>query len=142
VPPPLKKGDRVASLVLRDLAGGAMDLATLEGRRTLLLFWDPSCGFCQSALEDVKAWEANRPAEAPELLVISAGSPKVNREQGFKSRVLLDAKFAAGNLFAAAGTPSAVMVNEQGRVASEVSVGAPEVLALARTSLGKSAVIG
>jgi hypothetical protein len=45
-------------------------------------------------LDDVKAWERNRPKDAPQLVVLSAGSPKANREQGFKSRVLLDPTFA------------------------------------------------
>jgi peroxiredoxin len=131
LPPPLKRGDRVPSLQLRDLNGGTVDLATLNGRRTLLLFWNPSCGFCQGMLDEVKAWERDRSGEAPELVVISAGSPKANREQGFRSRVLLDSRFSAGARFGAGGTPSAVIVDEEGRLASEVGVGAPAVLALA-----------
>jgi uncharacterized membrane protein YphA (DoxX/SURF4 family)/peroxiredoxin len=131
LPPPLKKGDRVPSLRLRDLNGGAMDLAMLRGRRTLLLFWNPSCGFCQAMLEDVKGWDRNRPNDAPELLVISTGSPAANRAEGFRSRVLLDPKSGASQVFGAAGTPSALLVDEEGRVASEVRAGASEVFALA-----------
>ena len=82
-------------------------------------------------LGDVKAWERNRSKDAPELVVISGGSPKSNREQGFHSRVLLDAHFDAGGRFGAGGTPSAVIIDEEGRVASDVGVGAPDVLALA-----------
>jgi thiol-disulfide isomerase/thioredoxin len=130
-PPALKKGDLVPSLRLRDLNGGTMDLAAFGGRRTLLLFWNPSCGFCQSMLDDVKAWESDRPEGAPELAVISAGSPKANREQGFRSRVLLDREFGAGQVFGVGGTPSAVVIDEEGRVASDVGVGAEAVLALA-----------
>jgi peroxiredoxin len=129
-PPPLDRGDRVPSLELRDLNQGSMDLAALEGHRTLLLFWNPSCGFCDKMLDDVKAWECDRPPGAPDLVVISTGSPKANREQGFRSRVLLDPNFRAGNVFGATGTPSALMIDENGRVASEVVTGAPAVLAL------------
>jgi hypothetical protein len=64
-------------------------------------------------------------------LVISSGSFDANREQGFRSRVLLDPNFAAGHVFSAGGTPSALMLDEEGRVASEVRVGASEVLELA-----------
>ena len=42
----------------------------------------------------------------------------------------LDDGFAAGSAFGATGTPSAVLVDERGRIASPVAVGAPEVLAL------------
>src|SRR5262249_19724103 len=107
------------------------DLADVRGRRRLLLFWSPSCGFCQNMLEDVKAWERNPPKDAPELLVISSGSFEEIRAQGFRSRVLLDPNFGAGQVFSAEGTPSAVIVDEQGRVASDVGVGAQAVMALA-----------
>jgi hypothetical protein len=45
--------------------------------------------------------------------------------------MLLDPDFGAGNVLGAGGTPSAIIIDEQGRVASEVRVGASEVLALA-----------
>jgi peroxiredoxin/uncharacterized membrane protein YphA (DoxX/SURF4 family) len=131
MPPPLKKGDRVPSLELRDLGGGTMDLATLGSRRTMLLFWNPSCGFCEKMLDDVKAWERSRAKDAPHLVVISAGSPKANREQGFQSPVLLDSQFITGTRFGAEGTPAAVIVDADGRVGSDVGVGADAVMALA-----------
>ncbi len=131
LPPPIGKGDAVPSLRLADLTGKALDLATLRGQRTLLLFWNPTCGFCQQMLRDVQAWERNPPAGAPELVIISSGSFDANREQGFRSRVLLDPNYGAGYVFRAGGTPSAVMVDEDGRIASEVGVGAQEVFALA-----------
>ncbi len=37
----------------------------------LVLFWRPSCGFCQRMLNDLKAWEANPPTNAPKLLMVS-----------------------------------------------------------------------
>jgi len=138
-PPPLKRGDRVPSLELRDLKGGSMDLATLGGQRTLLLFWNPSCGFCQEMLEDVKAWEKRRGQDDPRMVVVSGGSPKANREQGFASQVLLDARFAAGARFGAGGTPSAVIVDAEGRVASDVGVGAEAVMKLAGARLATAA---
>ncbi len=47
------------------------------------------------------------------------------------SPVLLDQNFAAGRAFGASETPSAVLVDAEGKVASEVAVGAPAVLDLA-----------
>jgi thiol-disulfide isomerase/thioredoxin len=131
LPPSVKKGESVPSLRFADLEGKTVDLANLRGRRRLLLFWNPTCGFCQQMLEDVRTWERNPPPEAPELLVISAGTYDGIREQGFRSRVLLDPNFGAGQVFSAAGTPAAVVLDEDGRVASEVGVGAQAVLALA-----------
>jgi peroxiredoxin/uncharacterized membrane protein YphA (DoxX/SURF4 family) len=130
LPPSVKKGDAAPTLNLPDLKGTAINLGNLRGRRTLLLFWNPSCGFCQKMLEDVKAWERNRPDYAAELLVISAGAPEASRKEGFRSRVLLDPSFAASQVFNSGGTPSAVLLDEHGIVASDVAVGAPEVLEL------------
>ena len=132
LPPSVKKGDPVPSLKLQDLNGKMVDLLSLKGRRTLILFWNPSCGFCQQMLEDVKSWERTPPKGAPELLVISAGPLEDNRKQGFRSRVLLDPYFLTSQVFNSGGTPSAVVIDEEGRVTSEVAAGAPEVLAMAR----------
>lgn len=131
LPPPVSKGDSVPSLKLADLTGKSIDLGTLRGRRRLLLFWNPACGFCQRMLSDVKAWERNPPPDAPDLVIISSGSFDSSREQGFLSPVLLDPHSGAGYVFRSGGTPSAVMIDEDGRIASEVGVGAQEVLALA-----------
>jgi hypothetical protein len=90
-------------------------------------------------LLDVKAWERNPPKDAPELLIISAGSPEDIRKQDFRSRVLLDPYFGASQVFNSGGTPSAVLIDEKGRVASEVGVGAQDVLAMARSTSAVSA---
>ncbi len=85
--------------------------------------------------EDVKKRERNRPAGAPELLIISSGSAEETRDQGFSSTVLLDQDHV-GSILGAEGTPSTVIINEHAIVASEVRVGADQVfeLALARSS--------
>jgi thiol-disulfide isomerase/thioredoxin len=139
LPPSVSKGDAVPSLKLADLKGQVVDLAHLRGRRRLILFWNPSCGFCEQMLPDVKGWECNPPKDAPELLIVSAGSPEDIRKQEFRSRVLLDPYFGASQVFNSGGTPSAVLIDEEGRVASEVGVGAQDVLSLARSAPAVSA---
>jgi len=108
-----------------------VELEDFRGEETLVLFWNPGCGFCQQMLPDLKEWEAGAPDGAPKLVVVSAGTEEANREMGLTSPVLLDQQFAAGRAFGASGTPSAVLVDSEGKVASEVAVGAPAVLELA-----------
>jgi hypothetical protein len=48
-----------------------------------------------------------------------------------RAPVLLDQGFSAASRFGVRGTPSAVLVDAEGWIASEVAVGAPAVLALA-----------
>lgn len=136
LPPPVKRGDPVPSLLLADLTGKTLDLATLRGHRSLLLFWNPSCGFCQKMLADLKSWESAKGDDSTELLVISSGAFEAIHAQGFRSRVLLDPYSAANHVFGAGGTPAAVVIDENGNVASEVSVGADQVWALAGVRRG------
>jgi peroxiredoxin/uncharacterized membrane protein YphA (DoxX/SURF4 family) len=124
LPPRLQKGDRVPEFRLPDLDGEVFDLSTLRGRHTLLLFWDPGCGFCQGMVTDLRTQELARPTNAPDLLIITKGTADATRSHGFRSRVLVDRYSAAETLFGAHGTPGAVLLDEEGRVASELGTGA------------------
>jgi methylamine dehydrogenase accessory protein MauD len=134
VPAARKVGEPAPSVKLPNLKGNTVDLADFRGKKTLVLFWNPGCGFCQQMLDDLKAWEADPPKGAPKLLVVSAGSVEDNRAMGLRSTLVLDQGFNAGLAFGASGTPSAVLVDRKGNIASELAVGAPGVLALAGTS--------
>src|SRR5262249_11977938 len=74
IPPPAKKGEPVPEIKLADLKGREVDLGSLRGRRRLVLFWNPGCGFCQAMLDDVKNWEKAPPRDAPEAVIVSSGS--------------------------------------------------------------------
>ena len=119
---------------LPDLDGNMVDLTDHQGTRTMLLFWNPGCGFCQRMLPDLKKWEEKPPKGAPKLVLVSSGSADENRAQGLRSLTLLDDEFSVGSAFGSDGTPSAIMIDAQGRVASSLVVGAPEVMKLAKTA--------
>ena len=126
-----KVGDPAPAFTLPDLSGKPIHLTDFRGNKTLVLFWDPNCGFCQQMLKDLKAWEARPPGKAPKLLVISTGTVQANQAMGLHSSVVLDQDFSTGSMFGADGTPMAVLVDAEGKIASEVAAGAPAVLALA-----------
>jgi methylamine dehydrogenase accessory protein MauD len=123
-------GDPAPDPTLQTLAGEDSPLSSQITGRTAVLFWNPGCGFCQQMLPDLKRFDEARPDGAPGIVVISTGDPDQNREMGLRAPVLLDGSFAAGRAFGATGTPSAVIVDEEGRVASGIAVGAPAVLEL------------
>ena len=117
----------------RDLDGAEVSIRdALGGRERLLLFWDTHCGYCRRMLADLREWEREAGERAATLLVISGGDAEENRAQGISAPILLDDAFAIGQSLGVRGTPSAVRVDAQGRVASDVAVGADAVLALAR----------
>jgi thiol-disulfide isomerase/thioredoxin/uncharacterized membrane protein YphA (DoxX/SURF4 family) len=132
---PAKKsriGEPAPSFRLADLDGRPVELSDFRGRDTLVLFWNPSCGFCNSMLPELKAWESVRPEKAPELLMISTGTVEANRQMNLQSSVVLDDGFSVGRSFGVGGTPAAVLIDGAGRIASAEVIGAPAVLALAQ----------
>jgi peroxiredoxin len=133
---PPKVGDPAPAIALPGLDGQVMRLADFRGKETLVLFWNPGCGFCQQMLGDLLAWEAQPPRGAPRLLIVSTGTVEGNRAMGLRSPIVLEPGFVNGYAFGATGTPSAVLVDSQGKVASPVAVGARAVLSLARNSDG------
>jgi peroxiredoxin len=127
-----KVGEPAPDFSLPDLSGKFVSLSDFQGDTTLVLFWRPSCGFCQRMLADLKAWEAQKPSGAPRLLVVSTDSMESNQAMGLRSPLLLDQDgMRVGRLFGATGTPMAVLVDAEGKIASELTAGAPGVLALA-----------
>jgi thiol-disulfide isomerase/thioredoxin len=135
VPAALPLGEEAPEVKLPDLEANTVELTkNFKGQETLLVFWNPGCGFCQQMLSDLKELEENPPEGTPKLLVVSAGPEEANRQMGLASPVVLDQQFAVGRAFGASGTPSGVLVDAEGKVASEVAVGAQAVLELAEAS--------
>ena len=45
------------------------------GSPTLLVFWHPRCGFCQSLLPELVRWAAERSPSTPKPVLIATGEP-------------------------------------------------------------------
>jgi thiol-disulfide isomerase/thioredoxin/uncharacterized membrane protein YphA (DoxX/SURF4 family) len=130
-PPRARTGESCPTLELSDLDGRPFNLSQVS-KETLVLFWDPSCGYCKRMLNALKDWEASRTDEMPELIVVSAGGAEQSQALGLRAPVLLDPTFLAGAAFGVSGTPSAILLDADAKVASAVVSGAMNVLALAR----------
>ena len=126
-------GGKAPAVKLPDLDGNEINLEEIRNGRTALLFWNPGCGYCQQLVDDIKGWEKDKPAGAPQLVLISTGSAEANREHGLDSTILLDQAFGTGEAFGVSGTPSAITIDAQGKVASGVAVGGPDVMRLLRS---------
>ncbi len=137
--PRIAMGDVVPSIQLPAIGGELADLSNVRGAETVLLFWSPTCGYCRRMVDDLKAWEADRPVGAPRLVVVSTGTAEMTAAHGFRSPVVLDHGIGVGRRFGANGTPAAVRIDAQGRVASPVSPGVTAVLGLLRAGVPASA---
>jgi peroxiredoxin len=129
--PASKKGEKAPEISLKDLDGQQFSLAGQAGKQTMLLFWNPGCGFCKRMAGDLNDWVSSRPAGTPEVVLVSTGTEQANRDMGISARTLLDEGFSTGRQFGAGGTPSAILIDESGKIASDVAVGAQAVLTLA-----------
>ncbi|MGI8475072.1 MAG: redoxin domain-containing protein [Thermomicrobiales bacterium] len=132
-----KKGDLAPAVKLKDLDGVEIDVNARKGENRLLVFWNPGCGYCRKMVDDLKAWETSKPVGGPTPYLISTGSVESNRELGLSSVTLLDEGFAVGRSFGATGTPAAVLIGGNGKIASEIAVGSPAVMALAGAAPAK-----
>ena len=133
-------GEPAPDFTLSDLAGRTVRLSARRGRRLLVVFWDPACGFCQRMLPEVRSWEGSHTSRLPELVLVSSGGAEVNRAMGLSSSVLLDEAGATMGAFGASGTPMGMLIDREGRVASPLLAGADAVLAAARGDPGLAAV--
>jgi peroxiredoxin/uncharacterized membrane protein YphA (DoxX/SURF4 family) len=132
LPDSSRLGEPAPELVLEDLDGERVALQDLYGERTIALFWNPGCGFCQRMLPDLRALETDPPSRAPRIVVISSGDSESVRDQDIHSTVLIDADGEAMRAFGAGGTPMGVAV-EHGRIASHLAAGADAVVELIRS---------
>jgi thiol-disulfide isomerase/thioredoxin len=117
-------------LPLPDLDGGFIGLDDLRGDRAVLLFFSPDCEYSQGMLADLREWEEDAGERGRRLLIISDGSKDANRAFGLRSRIVIDDAFTTGHDYGVTGTPVAIALDEEGRVASALAVGADAVLDL------------
>jgi len=128
-----KVGEPAPEIRLQDLERKHVSLEDFRGEEVLVLFCSPGCGFCQEMMPDIKEWEAAPPDGAPRLLVVSDESVEENKAMGFGSPVVLDDTYAVWDAFDVGGTPSAVLVDAEGRIASEMVIGSGAVIELFRS---------
>jgi peroxiredoxin/uncharacterized membrane protein YphA (DoxX/SURF4 family) len=125
-------GELIPQFSLPDLSGRMVGAEDLLGSPKLLIFWHPLCEFCTAMLDDLIRWEANPPADAPGLVLIASGEIEDAKllNNDFQSLTLLDPAFEIGPLFGTKYTPSAILIDGEGKIASSLAIGDPNVRAL------------
>jgi peroxiredoxin len=131
--PPI--GALAPNFTLPDNDDRPVSLGDFRRRRALLLFWNPACGFCARMLDELREWETTALRAAPQLVIVSTGTAAQNIEMGLHAPVLQDPSNTVAPTFGVNGTPMAVLVDGQGRIASHPAAGAEAVFELARNLL-------
>jgi len=127
-----KIGEAAPGFELKDVSDKFVRLEDLRGNPTLLLFWNPRCKICKTLSDDLLSWEEQPPAGSPKLVFVASGEPKAIKAGGkrFKSMTLLDPAFDIAPLFGTKFTPSAILIDSEGRIASSLAIRADNVRAL------------
>lgn len=122
----LPVGAEAPEFQLPTLDGTAISLAMLfeRGQPALLVFSDPRCGPCSALAPRVAGWQRDA-GEKLSVWVVARGDREENRAKAAEhglANVLLDSEERVAGAYGAQGTPSAVLVGADGRIASPVAV--------------------
>jgi peroxiredoxin len=119
-----------ADVFLEAEQGRRVPLADLAGEETLFLFWDPDCGSCREIREHLLDWEEHPRLGTPRLVVVTSSERKAVRAEGFDSPILFDPDRVAAGALGVTGTPMAVLVDAEGRIAWPLAAGPGYILRL------------
>ena len=134
-PEGLSVGAAAPDFELPDLAGVRRKVSEFRGQDLLLIFFNPKCGFCTKMAADLAALPAEGdPGRAVPVVVTTGGADenrKLIEQFGIRCLVLLQKEMEVASQFRAQGTPMGYRIDREGRIASELAVGAEPLLKLA-----------
>ena len=134
-PQGLAAGATAPDFELPDLGGKPVSLARWRGRRGLLMCFHPRCGFCEQMAAGLAALNGGGSEGRPIPLLITTGDPDENRrfmdQHGIRCPVLVQQGDEVSSRYQAAGTPMGYLIDEEGMIATPLTVGAENLLALA-----------
>ena len=137
-PEGLALGTEVPPFVAEDLDGNSVGPEDLQGSQVLLINWSPACGFCKRIGPDLAESQPHLKDKGVELVLLAIGDAEANREvledAGLSSKLWLHD--GTTELFAGLGTPVAYLIDADGKIASELTIGANDVPVLARNAAG------
>jgi thiol-disulfide isomerase/thioredoxin len=134
----IRIGNKIPSAELKTLDGETFMTDELLGSKTLAVFWSLSCPHCRNMIGQLKEWEETKSPHDPKLIIFSDGDPEELRETGITTPIVLDPNYTASAEFGMYGTPSGVLVDENGIIATEPGIGAPNIWSLIGKDLNTS----
>jgi peroxiredoxin len=147
LPSGLPVGSVAHDFALPTVSGDTVTLSEWRGRRVLLIFFDPKCRFCLEMLPDLGRLDPRPDDGRPIPLVISTGPTHEHQSllspHEIRVPVLLQDDGEVAQMYRVEGTPMGYLIDEQGKTASPLTVGADSVLRLADTRAeGRSSADG
>ena len=127
--PPLI-GKSIPAFSLKGLNGRIITKNDIIGKTTLAIFWSTDCPHCVRMMTEIQEWDKSKSPDDPQFIVFSEGDEKLHKDPGLESPVLLEKGYKTAINFGMFGTPSAVLIDEDGKIISETAIGAGNIWAL------------
>ena len=136
-PTGLPIGTPAPDFELPEYEGGRTSLVQLLalGKPVLLIFTNPTCGPCISLFKEISDWQTAHNDQLT-IAVISFGTIKdnfVNVARNRLGRVLLQEEKAISQMYGARVTPTAVIIDTDGRILTDVAAGGEEIRTLLKS---------
>lgn len=125
-----KIGESIPDFEIQDIKGRLIDSDYFKGKQTLVAFWSLTCPFCTSMMQELQEWDKTKGKDAPDLVLFSEGDREAHEEFALDSPIILEEGYKTAAAFGMFGTPSAVLVDEDGTIVSETAVGAQNIWSL------------
>ena len=125
-----KLGEHLPEFSNTDIFDKNVTSKDLLGKKTLVTFWSQTCPHCVNMLEDLREWDKSKGANEPNLLVLSEGEAESHQAMELKSPIVLDKERKISKELGWNGTPSAVLLDEEGKIISETALGASRIWSL------------
>ncbi len=122
-------GKKLPEFELAKLDGSIVKNTDFEGRKTLIIFWSLTCSFCEEILLEIK--QDGFASTDFELLVFADGDLRKLKAAGISGLLVHDPADQISRMLGKQGTPSAILVDENGIIISETAQAAPRIRMLA-----------
>jgi peroxiredoxin len=123
-------GTPAPDFALQTLEGTDRTLGDYRGKPFVLAFFADTCGYCTAMAPVIGQLDK----KGRQLVLLSHGDKaaheKMAAENGWHSDVLIEPEYEVMSSYMAMGTPAGYLIDDQGRIASKMALGADPVLDL------------
>ena len=122
-------GQSIPDFVAMDTRGRAVDSREFAGVKTLVAFSSAECPHCDVLMDEIREWERARGPHDPRLVIFTDNAQKV-KDLGLESPVIEERDYKVAMGLGMRGVPSAVVINEDGVIATEAGIGSEAIWSL------------
>ena len=108
----------------------SLDALRQRGKPVMLVFTASACGPCIALAPEIASWQRHHAERVTIAVIESRGDSPAGRDEHGRRDVLLEREREIADLYRAVGTPSAVLVDADGKVGSGIAAGRPAIEAL------------